>query len=146
MCVCLPEVLAQGRRVVGQQCVDQAEQLHDSLVLPQVLVALQQEHELVAIAACRGRHTTQRRCTALERVEALHGKGHMVGLAGTGRAPLLHLHYTMPTGPQHAAINYFVWKFSWRSVDQGPTQEEWKICICAINSILFITVKISAGQ
>lgn len=66
-CVCLPEVLAQGRRVVGQQRVDQAEQLHDPLVLPQVLVALQQEHELVAVAACRGRHrnTTVRRGESL---------------------------------------------------------------------------------
>lgn len=51
----VPEVLAQGRGVVGEQRVNQAEQLHDSLVLPQVLVALQQEHELVAVAACRGR-------------------------------------------------------------------------------------------
>lgn len=58
-CVCLPEVLAQGCRVVGQQCVDQTKQLHDSLILPQVLVALQQEHELVAVAACRGHHKTQ---------------------------------------------------------------------------------------
>lgn len=58
--VCLPEVLAQGRRVVGQQCVDQTKKLHDSLILPQVLVALQQEHELVAVTACRGRHKTQR--------------------------------------------------------------------------------------
>lgn len=52
--VCLPEVLAQGRGVIGQQCVDQTKQLHDSLILPQVLVALQQEHELMAITACRG--------------------------------------------------------------------------------------------
>lgn len=59
MTVCLPEVLAQGRRVVGQQCVDQTKQLHDSLILPQVFMALQQEHELVAITACRGRHKTQ---------------------------------------------------------------------------------------
>lgn len=51
----VPEVLAQGRRVIGKQRVNQAEQLHDSLVLPQVLVALQQEHELVAVAACRRR-------------------------------------------------------------------------------------------
>lgn len=51
--MCLPEVLSQGRGVIGEQRVDQAEQLHDSLVLPQVLVALQQEHELVAVAACR---------------------------------------------------------------------------------------------
>lgn len=59
MCVWLPEVLAQGRRVVGQQCVDQTKQLHHSLILPQVLVALQQEHELVAVTACRGRHKMQ---------------------------------------------------------------------------------------
>lgn len=52
----LPEVLAQGRGVIGQQCVNQAKQLHDSLILPEVLVALQQEHELMAVAACRGRH------------------------------------------------------------------------------------------
>lgn len=58
--MCVPEVLAQGRGVVGEQRVNQTEQLHDSLVLPQVLVALQQEHELVAVAACRGRHKTQR--------------------------------------------------------------------------------------
>lgn len=50
---CVPEVLAQGRGVVGQQRVDQTKELHDSLILPQVLVALQQEHELVAVATCR---------------------------------------------------------------------------------------------
>lgn len=49
----VPEVLAQGRGVIGEQRINQAEQLHDSLVLPQVLVALQQEHELVAVASCR---------------------------------------------------------------------------------------------
>lgn len=59
VCVCLPEVLAQGRGVVSQQRVDQTKQLHDALVLPQVLVTFQQEHELVAIAACRGRHNTK---------------------------------------------------------------------------------------
>lgn len=51
--VCLPEVLAQGRRVICQQSVDQTKQLHDSLILPQVFMALQQEHELMAITACR---------------------------------------------------------------------------------------------
>lgn len=61
VCVCVytPEVLAQRCRVISEQCVNQAEQLHDSLVLPQILVALQQEHELVAVAACRGRHKPQ---------------------------------------------------------------------------------------
>lgn len=59
LCVCVPEVLAQGCGVIGEQRVNQAEQLHDSLVLPQVLVALQQEHELVAVTTCRGRHKTQ---------------------------------------------------------------------------------------
>lgn len=55
----VPEILPQGRRVVGQQRVYQTKQLHDSLILPQVLVALQQEHELVAVAACRRCHRTQ---------------------------------------------------------------------------------------
>lgn len=55
--VCVPEVFAQRRWVVGQKRVDQAKQLHDSLVLPQVLVALQQEHELMAVASCRGSHS-----------------------------------------------------------------------------------------
>lgn len=59
----LPEVLAQGRGVVCQKSVDQTKQLHDSLILPQVFVALQQEHELVAITACRwfNKHSTDTR-------------------------------------------------------------------------------------
>ena len=34
--------------------VDEAEELHDSLVLPQVLVALEQELEFITVAACGG--------------------------------------------------------------------------------------------
>lgn len=73
--MCLPEVLAQGRRVVSQQCVDQTKQLHDSLVLPQVLMAFQQEHELMAITACRGRHKTQHMYKGSESIteETLYG-------------------------------------------------------------------------
>lgn len=59
VCVCLPEVLAQGCGVIGEQRVNQAKQLHDSLVLPQVLVAFQQEHELMAVTAWRRRRKTQ---------------------------------------------------------------------------------------
>ena len=38
--------------VVHEECVDEAKQLHDSLVLTQVLVAFQEEHEVSTIAAC----------------------------------------------------------------------------------------------
>ena len=40
-------------RVIGEEGVDQAKELHDTLVLPQVLMALQKEHEVPTIAACR---------------------------------------------------------------------------------------------
>lgn len=48
----IPEVLAKRRGVVGQEGVHQAEELHHSLVLPQVLVALQEENKLMPVAAC----------------------------------------------------------------------------------------------
>ena len=62
-----PQVLAQGGRVVGQQRVHEPEELHHPLILPQILMALQQEHELMPVAACRGqkraRHRVSHRVT-----------------------------------------------------------------------------------
>lgn len=51
--VTLPEVFPQRCRVISQQSVDQTKQLHDSFILSQILVALQQEHELMAITSCK---------------------------------------------------------------------------------------------
>ena len=48
----VPEVSLEGLGVVAKQRIDQPKQLHDSLVLSQVLVTLQQKHEVTAIAAC----------------------------------------------------------------------------------------------
>lgn len=40
----------EGLRVISEQCIDQPKELHDSLILPQVLMALQKEHEITTIA------------------------------------------------------------------------------------------------
>ena len=45
------QVAPERLRVVEEERVDEAEELHDALVLPQVLVALEQEHVLAAVAA-----------------------------------------------------------------------------------------------
>jgi hypothetical protein len=63
------QVAAEGLRVVKKEGVDKAEKLHDPLVLPQVLVALEQKHVLAPVAAHRrqlprallGRYDLQRR-------------------------------------------------------------------------------------
>ena len=47
-----PEVSLEGLRVIGKKGVDQSEQLHHPLVLTQVLVTLQEEHEVLSIAPC----------------------------------------------------------------------------------------------
>ena len=67
-------MVLEGLGVIGEQCVDQTKELHDALVLPQVFVALQQEHELGAIAAVDGqlarpllgRDDVQRLCNFLD--------------------------------------------------------------------------------
>ena len=46
-----PEVSLKGLGVVAKEGVDEAKELHHPLVLPQVLVTLQQEHVVTAIAA-----------------------------------------------------------------------------------------------
>ena len=46
----LPEVSLEGLRVVVEQRIDQPKQLHHPLILPQVLVALQKEHEVTPVA------------------------------------------------------------------------------------------------
>jgi len=40
--------------VIGKEGVDQTKQLHDSLILTQILVPLQEEHKLPTIAPWRG--------------------------------------------------------------------------------------------
>ena len=42
----------EGLRTIHEKCIDKAKQLHDSLVLMQVLMAFQEEHEVSTIAAC----------------------------------------------------------------------------------------------
>mmetsp|Transcript_13522 Transcript_13522/g.28909 ORF Transcript_13522/g.28909 Transcript_13522/m.28909 type:complete len:454 (-) Transcript_13522:2570-3931(-) len=51
---CNREVALRGSPVVGEHSVDKAKQLHHALVLPQVLVTLEQEHVLGAITAMNG--------------------------------------------------------------------------------------------
>ena len=45
------EVAPEGLRIVDEQRVDETEELHDALVLAQVLVALEQEHVGLTVAA-----------------------------------------------------------------------------------------------
>ena len=40
--------------VIGKEGVDQTKQLHDSLILTQILVPLQEEHKFPTIAPWRG--------------------------------------------------------------------------------------------
>ncbi len=42
----------EGLRVVGKKGIDQSKQLHHSLVLPQVFVAFEKEHEVLTVATC----------------------------------------------------------------------------------------------
>lgn len=49
----IPEVLPKRCWVIGQKGINQAEELHHSLVLPQVFMALQEENKLMPVAACR---------------------------------------------------------------------------------------------
>ena len=42
----------EGLRVIVEESVDQSKELHYSLVLSQVLVTFQQEHEILSIAPC----------------------------------------------------------------------------------------------
>ena len=42
----------EGLWVVEQQRVNEAKQLHDSFTLTEVLMALQQEHEVMTVAIC----------------------------------------------------------------------------------------------
>ncbi len=45
------QVATERLRIVDQECVDQTEELHDAFILPQVFMALEQEHVLFAVAA-----------------------------------------------------------------------------------------------
>ena len=47
-----PEVSLEGLGVVAKQRVNESKQLHDPLVLSEVLVTLQQEHEVTTITTC----------------------------------------------------------------------------------------------
>lgn len=54
----IPEVFPKRSRVIGQERVHQAEELHHTLILPQIFMAFQQENKLVPIAACKKREAT----------------------------------------------------------------------------------------
>mmetsp|Transcript_10854 Transcript_10854/g.22568 ORF Transcript_10854/g.22568 Transcript_10854/m.22568 type:complete len:327 (-) Transcript_10854:940-1920(-) len=78
------QVVLRGGAVVLQQRVDQAEELHHTLVLPQVLVPLEEEDVVVAVAAVDGQlarpllgrdHVQLRR----ERGDGDHGLARHVG-------------------------------------------------------------------
>ena len=52
----IPQVSLESFRVIVEQSVDQPKQLHYSLILSQVLVTFQQEHEVLPIASCMYKH------------------------------------------------------------------------------------------
>ena len=80
------EVSPESVRVIDEQRVDQAEQLHDALVLPQVLVALEQEHVLLAVGALDGEFAGPllRGYHLQRRLDIGDAHRHLVGTVGAG--------------------------------------------------------------
>ncbi len=46
------ELTSESHGVFGKKGVDQSKQLHQSLVLPQVFMAFEREHEVLTVATC----------------------------------------------------------------------------------------------
>ena len=84
---CWPEVSLEGLWVIGEQSVDQTKQLHHSLVLSQVLVTLQQEHEVTPITPYS---------THTQHIPS-HTIAGAIGMYFTVWNTLCQLNFTLPT-------------------------------------------------
>ena len=53
----IPQMSLECLWVIAEESVDQAEELHDPFILPQILMSFQQEHKVTPIATCTHIHT-----------------------------------------------------------------------------------------